>query len=138
MDPRIVVTMDEEITENGRLLAAMSYLGMMAFPIAFIPLLLKQDAFSMHHAKHAVGPAVAIFVFYIALMTLTGVVTTCTFGWGTVCCVPGFVLPVFWMLGTGGHGVMLALDESWDAPIGSFGLGARLLESVKFEGDGSR
>lgn len=111
------------VTENGKLLAVVSYVSMfVGLPLFLIPLIQKNDAFALQHAKHAAG----IFVISLVEAMVFTVFTMVTCGVGALL-FPILFVP--WIAAA--HGVYLALNDRVDEPLLSFGVGPRLLTSIQ-------
>lgn len=118
------------VTDNGKLWAAISYGSFfVGFPLGVIPLLQRDDAYALHHAKSATAVWLAVFVMTIVLAALYTVLTVVTCGFGAMF-FPMLLVPVPWALLVGIHGIVLSLNGEWTEPLGVFGLGEKLFASI--------
>jgi uncharacterized membrane protein len=69
MDPSTFT--DDEI-EKGKTLALLCYLGVfMGFPLAFIPIVQRENRFAFYHARHALVVWVSSLILTVVLLFLT-------------------------------------------------------------------
>lgn len=89
------MTTSQEINENDRLMAALSY----PIPIIAIVILVsesnKQRPFQKYHAVQALGFWVALIIAEIVLFILSTIATVFTLGIGGLCF---FCIPVLWLV----------------------------------------
>lgn len=124
--------------QNARLLAALGYAGFfIGFPTGVIPLLMRQDALSLHHGKIATAVWLGNFVVMTIASVLFTLFTWITCGLGGLL-FPVLFVPLLWGLVTAVHGLVLALNGELEEPIGAFGLGDRIFGgiTVQVPGDG--
>jgi uncharacterized membrane protein len=115
-----------EISQDGRTWAYVAYASMfVGFPLFLVPMLQRNDAFALFHAKQA---AVA-YIAMIALFFAYGFISIITCGFGAVL-FPMVLLPYVPMI----HGVLLVSNGEWKEPIGVFGLGNTLFAGVQLQG----
>ncbi|HNC95311.1 MAG TPA: hypothetical protein PLA94_32920 [Myxococcota bacterium] len=111
------------VTTEGRTLACLSYASIfMGLPFFLIPLLMRKDAFAIHHAKQAAE----IYVGFIVIFGLYFLLSFITCGFGGLC-FPMVFLPYIPML----HGVMIALNNEWRVPFGITGMVDSALSGVQ-------
>jgi hypothetical protein len=114
------------VTDNGKLWAIISYASLfIGVPVCLAPLVMRDDAFALYHAKHATAIFGLTFVLAIALTLVTFV--TC--GLGAVLFVALF-LPMISAV----HGIVIALNAEWREPALVFGLGEKLFQSITVKG----
>lgn len=121
------------VSEDGKLWALLSYGGLFfGIPLWIAPLLMRNDAFALHHARQAA----VIFAYGFLLVSLYTVgsvlISVVTFGILSIvslCCMPVLFLPIVPTI----HGLMLAYNQQWTEPVGMFGLGTKLLGSIQVE-----
>lgn len=119
------------VSEQGKLWAILSYAGFfIGLPLGIIPLVMRDDAFALRHAKTATAVWLGAFGATIALSMIFGVITAVTCGLGAVL-FPILFLPAPWALVVGIHGLVLAVNGSWDEPIGGLRLGDKLFGSIE-------
>ena len=116
--------MTNEPEETGRVWAVASYASFfVGLPLFIGPLLLRNDAFALHHAKQAAvawgallagGAVVALFVSMLSFFTcgIGGLL-----GWPAAALVP------LWPIVIAAHGTLLAATGDRGCPVGTFGLG---------------
>lgn len=118
-------------TDQGKLWAALSYGGFfLGFPLGVIPLIQRDDAFALYHAKHATAVWLAVFVASTVLGVLLTIVSAVTCGFGALL-FPLVLLPVPWAMVVGIHGLLLTMNGEWKEPIGAFGLGQILFGQIE-------
>lgn len=118
-------------TEYGRQWAILSYVGLICLvPVGIIPLIQRDDAYALHHAKVATVVWIGVLGTSIALAMVWAVIVVVTCGLG-VALLPLVFLPTAWGLVVGIHGLVLTLNGAWDEPIGGFGLGDALFGSIE-------
>jgi hypothetical protein len=111
-------------SEQGKLWAAASYGSFFfGFPIGIIPLIQRDDAFALHHAKHATAVWLSSIAGVLGLFTLAFVLFFFTFGISNFIFIPIIFLFMLWPMITTIHGVILSLNGDWSEPWGAFGLG---------------
>lgn len=121
------------VSEDGKLWALLSYGGLfVGLPLWIAPLLMRNDAFALHHARQ--GAIIFAYGFVLAGIYVVGsvLISIVTFGFGSIlslCCFPLIFLPFVPTI----HGLMLAYNQKWEEPIGMFGLGTKLLGSIQVE-----
>lgn len=122
-----------EVTQDGRNFALIAYAsGFTGLPLFLIPLAMRKDDFSIHHAKQA-AEIYLISIGWVAMLSFAYFAfSLITFGLGSLlglCCLPLYALPVVSTI----HGLILALNNEWRAPLGVFGIADSLLSSVRAE-----
>ncbi len=111
------------VTTEGRTMACLSYASIfMGLPFFLLPLLMRKDAFAIHHAKQAAE----IYVGFIVMFGLYFLLSFITCGFGGLC-FPIVFLPYIPML----HGVLMALNNEWRVPFGVTGLVDSALAGVQ-------
>ncbi len=121
----------QDISENGKMWAVMSYAGMfMGLPIGLVPLLMREDPFAVQHAKHAVANFIGVTVAASLSGILIVPLAMCTFGLGTFLIFPMLMPLIAWPIVTNLHGIVLVANEEWDEPMGGFGLGDWMFAGV--------
>ena len=121
------------VSEDGKLWALLSYAGLFfGIPLWVAPLLMRNDAFALHHARQAA----VIFAYGLVLVGVytfgtiaLSIVTLGILSFLSLCCVPVLFLPLVPTI----HGLMLAYNQQWTEPVGMFGLGTKLLGSIQVE-----
>ena len=127
---------DQPVSDDGRMWAVASYAGLLLFlPIGIIPLVQRNDAFALHHAKIAT----AVWVGSVAASLIALLATICiaflTCGVGAVLTAPVMMVLGLWPIITGIHGLVLTINSDWRAPLGSFELADRMFASVNLQDD---
>jgi hypothetical protein len=121
----------DDTTNDGRMWAALSYGGVfVGLPLGLVPLVQRNDAFALHHAKQALGVQFATFASYLLGFAAALGLFFVTCGMSNFVAIPLLAALMLWPVGQGVHGLILALDGDWTPPLGSFGLGDRLFASV--------
>jgi hypothetical protein len=101
----------------------LSYVGIfIGFPLSLVPLIQKDNAFALYHARHAT----ASWIVYLILAVFVFVITMVTCGLGAVL-MPLMFLP--WI--TAIHGLTVANNGEWREPFGVFGLGDKFFGSLQ-------
>lgn len=119
------------VTEQGKLWAALSYGSFfIGFPLGIIPMIQRDDAYALYHAKHATAVWLAVFVATSVLGILYPIVSMVTCGFGAIL-FPMLLLPVPWALVVGIHGLVIAMNGEWQEPVGAFGLGEMMFGSIR-------
>lgn len=112
----------DTILEAGRVWAFASYASLfVGIPLFAIPMIQRDNAFALHHARHAA----ACFLGFVVLGLGIGVFSLVTCGIGAMV-FPLALLPYVPAV----HGLMLVADGKWGEPYGLFGLGDRLFGSM--------
>ena len=124
--------MNGEVSQNARIWGLVSYGShFLGLPLGIIPLIIADDPYAVHHAKHAV----AVYLVTLAIGVAASVVITplvfCTLGMSVFVLLPLLVLFAAWPLIHAIHGLILVLNGSWAEPIGTFGLGDRLFGGLR-------
>lgn len=110
--------------------AMVSYGGLLVgLPLGAIPLLQRDDAYSLRHGKTATAVWIGMFGGSIILSVLISVIATVTCGIGGIL-FPLMFLPWLWSAVAGIHGLILTMNGQWDEPLGGFGLGDKLFASL--------
>ncbi len=113
----------EKVSDDARMFAVLAYGGMfVGMPLFILPLALRKDAFSIHHAKQAAEAFGWMLVCVFAYLVISFV--TC--GVGSLL-FPIVMLPYIPTV----HGLILALNNDWGRPIGTFGLADSMLSGVQ-------
>jgi hypothetical protein len=111
------------VTEEGRLWACISYASVFTgLPLFLLPLVQRRDEFAIHHAKQAAEA----YIWFLACITGYIVLSLATCGIGTLC-FPIVLFPYVPMI----HGMILAVNNEWRAPIGILGMGDSMLANVR-------
>lgn len=111
------------ITQESRIFAALSYASVMTgLPLFIIPLVQKTDAYAMFHARHAAVAYIGLFASWFLYFGLSIV----TFGFGS-CCFP--IMFLAWIPAI--HGILLAISDKEQEPIGTFGIAPRLFGAIE-------
>lgn len=112
-----------EPTEQGKMWAAVSYGSFfIGFPLGVIPLIQRDDAFALYHAKTATAVWLVAFVVGVVMAFVYTVISFVTCGFGSIL-FPIILLPVPWTMVVSIHGLILALNGQTEEPMGGFGLG---------------
>jgi hypothetical protein len=124
----------EDTTHDGRMWAALCYGStFLGLPLGIIPLVQRNDAFALHHAKAALGMQLAFLAAYMAGFVLTFILFIPTFGLINFVMIPILMLMMVWPAVASIHGIILALNGDWTPAMGSFGIGDRLFASIGLE-----
>lgn len=102
------------VTMDSRSMACQSYAFLLlGLPLFLFPLLMRKDAFAIHHAKQAAE-------ICIGSVLLFGLVFLSPFFTGDLIelCFPTLVLPCIPVV----HGMLLAVSGQWRSPVGVTGL----------------
>lgn len=123
-----------EVSQSGKVWALVSYAAhFFAIPIGVIPLVMADDPYAVHHAKHAVAVYIGTLMVGVALSVVFIPLAFCTFGVSTLLLIPlGVVLGV-WPLIHAIHGIIITLNGQWQEPVGTFGLGDKFFGSLHVE-----
>ncbi len=117
------------ISEAGRMWAFASYASLfVGLPLFLVPMIQRDNAFALHHARHAA----ACFLAFVALALGVGVFSLITCGIGAVA-FPLALLPYVPAV----HGLMLVSEGKWAEPWGLFGVGDRLFASMTLKPPGA-
>lgn len=134
MEHQTGMTQRSQITQKGRIWAAVSYGShFVGLPLGIIPLILREDPYAVHHARHAVAVYFGTVVIGVVAAMITVPLAFCTLGLSTIALLPGLLLLAAWPIIHAVHGLILSLTDSWDEPIGTFGLGDKLFGNVHAE-----
>lgn len=120
------------VSENGRLWAVVSYGSFfVGVPLFLGPLLLRDDAYALRHAKMA-GEAWAIaWGGAIAITVVIGIVQVATCGLLGWVLIPAYAIPMVWSVVLSAHGALIALNGEETQPLGVLGIGENLLSGVQ-------
>ncbi len=129
-----------ETTSDGRLWALLSYGGLlMGIPLGLAPLLQRNDAYALFHAKHAMVVALEFAVaagVWLALFVLSFALGFVTCGLSHFFTAPLVILAfsvVFLPLIPLIHGIIIAVNAEWRAPVGTFGLADVMFAKLEIE-----
>ena len=123
---------DPDVSSEGRLWAVLSYASFfVGFPLGVVPLVMRNDAFALYHAKHSVAVFLAFFVSYLAGFVLAIVLFFLTCGMGNFITVPLLMLMMVWPFTVAIHGLVLAANGEMREPLGAFGLGEKIFGSIQ-------
>ena len=118
-------------SDQGKMWAAVSYAGFLfGLPLGIIPMIQRDDAFALYHAKIATAVYLVTFVSVLVLSIVVTILSVVTCGIGSVLYVLLF-LPWLWAFVVGIHGLILSLNGKREEPIASFGLGDKIFGSIK-------
>lgn len=118
-------TTPEQQVQSGKMWALLSYAGIFfGLPLAVVPLLQRDNAYALYHAKHATAAYAASVVLFIVWCIFYAI--SCGFG---AVAFPLVMLP--WVVA--GHGIWLVREGAWRQPIGLFGLGDRLFGTLELK-----
>jgi hypothetical protein len=122
-----------EVTEQGKLMAALSY-GSFFFgvPLGVLPLIQRDDPFALFHAKHATAVWLVTLVATVALTLVYSLITFVTCGFGGIL-FPILLLPFPWALTVAVHGLVLSMNGQYQEPLGAFGLGELMFGSIQLK-----
>lgn len=121
--PPTQVSFDPGTIEQGKTLAYLSYASyFVGLPIWLIPIIQKDNAFSLYHAKQA-G---ASYILGMGAAMIIGVIAVVTCGLGAVL----FPLALFPLI-TSIHGLILVSNGEVREPALVFGLGDKLFTSIQ-------
>ncbi|MEL6178832.1 MAG: hypothetical protein AAFS10_07755 [Myxococcota bacterium] len=125
-------TLQGEVTQNGRIWAAISYGShFVGLPLGIIPLILRDDAYAMHHARHAVAVYLGTLVIGLVVGAVASPLIFCTFGLSIFVLIPFLIVLALWPILHAVHGLVLSIHGQWGEPIGTFGLGDWLFGSLQ-------
>lgn len=120
-----------EVSDNAKMFAALSYGGFFfGFPLGVIPLLQRDDEFSLFHARHATAVWLVSLVLFTVLSAFYSFVTFVTCGVGAIA-FPILLLPVPWVMVVAIHGLLLSLNGEQREPMGVFGLGDLMFSGIQ-------
>jgi hypothetical protein len=118
-------------TDQGKMWAAVSYAGFLfGLPLGIIPMIQRDDAFALFHAKQATAVWLVTFVSAVVLSIVVTVVSIVTCGFGAIL-YPLVFLPGLWLFAVGIHGLILSINGEAREPIATFGLGEKIFGSIK-------
>ncbi len=118
-------------TDNGKMIAAIAYGGFFfGLPLGAVPLLMRQDEFSVYHGRHALASWLVHFVMVMVLTVAITVLSLVTCGFGSLL-FPVVLLPLLVGAATSVHGLVLALNGERAEPIAGFGLGEMLFGNIE-------
>lgn len=111
------------ITSEGRTWAYLSYAStVIGLPFCIVPLVQRNDAYALFHAKHA---TVTYILFWVLLFVYMGLsMVTCGVG---ALCFPIVFIAYAPMI----HGLAIVSQDKWEEPMGLVGGGERLFGSIK-------
>lgn len=102
-------------------------------PLGVVPLIQRDDAYALTHAKHSVAVWVASMIAVVGLFALSFFLFFFTCGMSNFVMIPIIMILALWPMGHALHGLIIAINGGWEAPIGSFGLGERFFYGVKLK-----
>ncbi len=129
---------DPSEDQNAKLLAALAYAGpfLSGLPLFLIPMIMKNDPFSLQHSKHGAeifAMNLILGVLLIPVFIVVFIIGYLTCGIGFIL-VPVIVLVVLALVFTPTiHGIILAFQGQNRAPILTFGLGEKYLAGVQMD-----
>lgn len=124
------------VSDEGRLWAILSYAGfLVGLPLGVIPMIMRNDAYALHHGKIATSVYLGTLVASMAVFVFGSILSFVTCGLGSIVFVPAMLLVAVWPLVTVVHGVVLAANREWSEPMGGFGLADRLFGSLQLRDD---
>jgi hypothetical protein len=122
-------TTPEQQAQAGKMWALLSYAGIfVGIPLSILPLVKRDNAYALYHAKHATAAYIASVVLFVIWIVIYAV--SCGFGW---LAFPLVLLP--WAPAV--HGIMLVNKAAWREPWGLFGLGDRLFGTLELKAPSS-
>lgn len=125
--------MADEVTDRGKMIAAISYGGFFfGFPLGIVPLVMRDDAFALEHGKHATAVWLLHFTMVMVLTFIVTAIATVTCGFGAIL-YPLILVPALAGMGTSVHGLILALNGDASEPFGGMGLGNMLFSSIEVD-----
>ena len=125
--------MADEVTDRGKMIAAISYGGFFfGFPLGIVPLVMRDDAFALEHGKHATAVWLLHFTMVMVLTFVVTAIATVTCGFGAIL-YPLILVPALAGMGTSVHGLILALNGDASEPFGGMGLGNMLFSSIEVD-----
>ena len=117
-------------TEQGKMWAMLSYGSFFfGFPLGVLPLLQRDDPYALKHAKDATAVWLVVFGLTMVLGFLYTVISFVTCGFGALL-FPMILLPFPWAMLVAIHGLVIAINGQWDAPLGTFGLGEMMFGNL--------
>lgn len=126
--------LDTTVSEDGRLWAILSYAGfLVGLPLGVIPMLMRNDAYALHHGKVATSVYLGAFLTGLVVFVVGTVFSFVTCGLGSVLMIPALMAVGVWPLVTSVHGLYLTINRDWAEPFGDFGLAERLFGSLKLD-----
>ncbi len=119
------------VTDQGKMWAVLAYASFfIGFPLGIIPLIQRDDAYALYHAKHATAVWLVFLVSSMVLGLAFGIVSMVTCGFGAIL-FPIFVVPTLWAMLVSVHGLVIAMNGQWQEPIGGFGLGEMMFGNIQ-------
>ncbi len=114
---------DPAKSSNATLFALLSYASMFfGFPVFIFPLAMKEDEFSVYHARQAGAVYILWLILFAAIMILSFV--TCGFG--------AFAVPIIFLVYIPTiHGMILAAQGEMREPMLVFGLGDKIFGGIQ-------
>ena len=126
--------LEQTVTDEGRLWAILSYAGfLVGLPLGIIPMVMRNDAYALHHGKIATTVYLAALATSMAVFVLGTIVSFVTCGLGSILMIPALLLVAAWPLTTAIHGLVITLNREWAEPLGDFGLAERLFGSLQLD-----
>lgn len=123
-----------EVSQSGKIWALVSYAAhFFAIPVGIIPLVMGDDPYAVHHAKHAVAVYIGTLMAGVALSVVFIPLAFCTFGASTLLLIPLGIILGAWPLIHAIHGIIITLNGHWEEPVGTFGLGDRFFGALHIE-----
>ncbi len=121
----------DDTTSDGRMWAAIAWgSAFVGIPLGIVPLAQRNDAFALHHAKQAVAVQLTFFAAYMLTFVLAFVFFFLTCGMSHLLFIPLLMLMLVWPIGTGLHGILLAMNGDWAYPMTTGDLGERIFSNV--------
>ncbi|MEZ4236838.1 MAG: hypothetical protein R3F59_11930 [Myxococcota bacterium] len=124
---------ETQASDEGKMWAALSYGSyFMGLPLGIIPLLQRDNAFALRHARTATAVYLVTLISFFVLNVVFTIVAFVTCGFGGLL-YPVAFLPVLWGLIVNVHGLILAINGDDSEPIGAFGIGELMFGSVQLK-----
>lgn len=131
---------DGEVTENGKMMAVLSYGSLlMGVPLGIIPMVQRDDDFALFHAKHSlviVLEFLAMMMLYFGCFAVSMLAFFFTCGMSNFVTVPLLMAMIFIFFLPGipmAHGLLLALNGERKAPFGTFGIAQLLFSKIEYK-----
>ncbi len=123
--------MQQKPSQDGTLMAFLSYAScFVGLPLWIIPMVQKNDAFALYHAKNAAIAWSWLFIGFGLYLCSSLTIGLLTFGIASLCCMPLVFVQWIPMI----HGFILVANGKQEAPFLTFGLGQSLFSGLQIDG----
>jgi hypothetical protein len=118
-------------TQNGTTMAFISYIScFVGFPLWIIPMIQKDDAFALYHAKNAAVAWAWLPIGLMLYLCSSFTIGVLTLGIASLCCFPLVFIQWIPMI----HGFILVANGKWEAPFLTFNVGPGLFSGLQVQG----